>query len=753
MAASAAAGAPQQAEFEFEVGQHGVDDFLLLGFEAEEEVSRPFSVEVTVALKEDVELDADALVGESAQLKLHLAEGTRFFHGVVASVKRWKVGTRTFSRHFRFRVVPRLWTLSQIRQSRIFQGLSVPDVVKKVLDASNVEFKLKLSGTYKPRDYCVQYGESDLDFVCRLLEEEGIFFLFEHEDGREVMLLLDANTACDPIPGEARLIFREPSIRTSAVDYFDAFSARLEVKPSAVALRDFDYTRPSVDLTAEASTQGLALEVYEFPGGYQELSAGTRLAKLRLEEQRALAERFEGSSVARQLSSGFTFSLDEHPLDALNQKYLVLGVSHHGHRPEVADFQAAGAHTDRDVYRNEAWAIRASVPFRPPRRTPQPMVFGPQTAVVVGPAGEEIYTDAQGRIKVQFHWDRQGKKDQNSSCWLRVSQAWAGAGWGALYLPRIGHEVVVEFLEGDPDRPVVTGSVYNGLNVPPVSLPSEKTKSTLRSASSPGSDGANELRFDDAKGDEEVYLHAQRDLNVVVEHDEIQNVGHNDSLQVGGNRSCQVGANQTLEVGGDEQSTIAGNQSTQVGANRSASIGGSDVTTVGGDLNAAVAGAYALSVALASVETIGAAKSVNVGGAYQLSVAGAMNEAVGGLKSEEVGGAKTESIGGAKTESVGGARTRTIGGDLTEQIAGKRTLKIGKDFTLNVAGKLSTIVEGAYQLKAKEITLSVDERFSIKVGSATLELKKNGDVVIKGAKVEVKADGDIVLKGSKISEN
>jgi type VI secretion system secreted protein VgrG len=753
MAASATPGAIQQAEFEFEVGAHGVDDFLVLGFEVEEELSRPFSAEVTVAPKPDVDIDPQALVGQNALLTIHLAEGHRFINGVVSRVKNWQQGRGEHARQFRLLIVPRFWALSQNQRSRIFQGLSVPALVKKLLDAGNVESRLNLSGTYKPRGYCVQYGESDLGFICRLLEDEGILFFFEHEQTKHVMVLVDANSACEPVPGEERLVFREPSTRAGEFDYFDAFSMRLEVRPSAVALRDFDYGRPSVDLTAEASVQGHTLEVYEFPGGYQELSTGSHLAKLRLEEQRALAERFEGSSNARGLTAGHTFTLAEHPIDALNQKYLVVAASHRGHRPELAGFEGQPDHTDRDIYRNEIRAIRASVPFRPPRQTSRPRIPGPQTALVVGPAGEEIHTDALGRIKIQFHWDRDGKRDQDSSCWVRVSQSWAGAGWGALYLPRIGHEVVVEFLEGDPDRPLVIGSVYNGLNTPPILLPSEKTRSTLRSASSPGGDGSNELRFEDAKGQEEVYLHAQRDLTVVVENDEIQKVGRNDSLEVGHNRSRQVGANQSLQVGGDDQATIAGELSSQIGGDRTATIGGSDTDVIAGDLNAVVGGAYSFSVALASVETIGAAKSVNIGGAYEVSVGGAMNEAVGGLKSEEVGGAKSESIAGTKTETIGGARTRTIGGDLTEEVNGKRTLKIGKDLSINVAGKLSDIVADAYKLKAKEITLSADEGFSVKVGSATLELKKNGDVVIKGGKVEVKADGDIVLKGSKISEN
>ncbi len=744
-----------QAEFEFQVGPHAAGELAVVGFEAEETVSQPYSVQVTLAAALEASLDEKELLGQNALLTVHLGDGTaRFFHGLVSRVVRWDANRGPERQHCRITVVPRLWTLRHTRRSRIFQEMSVPDIVHKVLGEAQVEHKLSLQGSYRKREYCVQYRESDLDFVSRLLEEEGIFYYFEHTEDAHTLILNDASSTCEAMPGDPRLVFRELSTMVASSESIHEFAARVEVHPGAVALRDFNFVRPTLDLTATSQAEGgePALEIYDYPARYEDAGTGKALAKVRLEELRVRTEMATGTSNSRRLVVGSTFTLDEYLVAALNRDYLLLSIRHVGRQPEALTFEQATSDS-KEAYRNEFLCIPFQVPYRPQRLTPRPTISGAQTAIVVGPPGEEIHTDEHGRIKVQFHWDREGQNNDKSSCWIRVTQNWAGPGWGALYLPRIGQEVVVEFLEGDPDRPLVTGSVYNGQNPTPIALPENKTQSTLRSNSSPGGSGFNELRIEDSAGAEQVYLHAQKDFNIVVENDKTQQVGGNETLLVKKDRSRTIEGNQSLEVKKNDDSVIGGNQSLQVVKDRSTTVQGNHTESVVGDQAISVNGNQSVTVSLTSTETVGLGKMLNIGGAYAVTVGAALNQLVGGVMAEEVGGAKVELVGAKKSEAVKGSRSLQVGGDLSEQVGKSRTLKVEKDLVLSVGGNLGHTIKESYTLTAKQISLVAEEQFTLKVGSATLQVKKNGDVVLKGAKIEVTASGDIILKGSKISEN
>ncbi|MBW2661806.1 MAG: type VI secretion system tip protein VgrG, partial [Deltaproteobacteria bacterium] len=404
--------------------------------------------------------------------------------------------------------------------------------------------------------------------------------------------------------------------------------------------------------------------------------------------------------------------------------YVMTSVNHGATEPVGGSGQESG-----QSYANSFTCIPFDVPYRPPRLTPKPVVEGAQTAIVVGPAGEEIYPDEHGRVKVQFHWDREGTNDENSSCWIRVSQVWAGAGWGAMHIPRIGQEVIVDFLEGDPDRPIITGRVYHGTNTPPYSLPDEKTKSTIKSDSSLGGGGSNEIRFEDKKGEEEIYLHGQKDWTIAIENDKNQTVGHDE----------------TLLVENDRDKIVKNNQSESIDVNKSISVGGSHDEAIKGNMSQMVSSA--------KTETIILAKALSIGGAYQVSVGAAMNETVGGAKMIEVGAFEGEAVGGNKSETIGGSKSLSIGKGLTEKVGKSQSVEITENLDEKVGGKHIEQVSKEYAVNAKKIQLMAEDQIVLKTGKAEIVMKKNGDIMVKGKKIQIKGSGDVIIKGSKIKEN
>lgn len=540
----------EAADFDFRCPALRDDTLRVHRFTGREALSEPheFIIELVSA---EPDLDLEVLLGQPARLRLRGLDAgggryQRYVHGVIERAVQLAAGARYSL--YQVTLGSALRTLALRRDSRIFQGLSAPEVTLAVLRegqalADRVQPLLHCS--YAARDYLVQHQESSLDFIRRLWEEEGICFFFEHGEDREVLLLGDGPHAFDSLRGADHLRYRdEPHLYEEGLWELRAESA---LAPGAATLRDFRFQQPSLDLEARARTEPRGeSEMYYFPGGYTELAQGQRLARIRLEEQQCDRQRYCGRSNVRAVVPGARFTLSGHRRRACNQEYLIVAVEHTGVQPRaLPDWLPRGSAEPEPGapklgYHNRLECIPAGVSFRPPRRTPRPRVAGAQTAVVVGPPGEELHCDEHGRVKVQFPWDRSGSRDERSSCWIRVSQPWAGVGQGAMFLPRVGQEVVVQFLDGDPDRPLINGRVYNGENPTPYPLPAAKTITTLRSASTPGGGGHNELRFDDQKGREELHLHAQRALSVVV--------GDSHRRQVAGSECCSVGGDRHLTV-------------------------------------------------------------------------------------------------------------------------------------------------------------------------------------------------------------
>ncbi len=541
----------RQADFSLEVDGLPADEFLVTRFSGYEGLSALYRFDITLASR-DLQMDFDDVVGKDALFSLQSQFGERQVHGIISRFEQ--LGRSQMYVYYRARLVPRLWLLTLRSQSRIFQNMTAPEIVQEVLTDAGIPsdgYDPQLTGNYATREYCVQYRESDFDFLSRLFEEEGIHYFFRHQEDAHILVSGDAPDCHPQIPGETSMLYREAEFGSAPGREVSKLRWRREVRTGKTMVRDYDFKKPTLEL---ASTGELAdpgdegdYEDYDYPGGFVEVSGAKERARVRLAEHRTERDRGQAQSNCRRFLPGYRFTLEDHPRMDFNREYLLLRVNHWGNQPQALA-EETGLSEGEPVYANTFDCIPAKDALAPARITPRPRLEGPQTAKVTGPAGEEIYPDAYGRIKVQFHWDRDGENDERTSCWVRVSQTWAGPGWGTLFIPRIGQEVVVAFLEGDPDRPLVTGCVYNGDNPPPYPLPDEKTKSTIRSASSPGSDGFNELRFEDAAGSEEVFLHAQKDWNVRVENNESQGIGNDETRNVGHDQTITVKNKQTITV-------------------------------------------------------------------------------------------------------------------------------------------------------------------------------------------------------------
>lgn len=558
----------READFTFTLGELTPEDLRVLGFTGAEGLSELFEFRIDLA-SETASLDIKSLLGKGCLLEIAGTAGSRCVNGMVRRFER--VGEGANLTYYAAEVVPVHWLLTKRFGSRIFQStncsdMTVPGIIQKVFADAGLpagSYSLALQGEYAPREYVVQYRETDWDFVCRLMEHEGIFFYFEHTADGHKMVLGDSAAAHRPNPVGERFPFREPSGFVHDGEYVFGLRDAAEIQIGAVALDDFDFTKPSLELLSEArDNENKGLHYRDYPGAYVVKDDGARYARVRLEEHVCRKRVVHMAATIRGLMPGFKFTLEEHPVEALNREYLVTHIDHRARQPQSAREEADPARGTG--HETDIRAIAADVPYRPPRVTPRPVIHGSQTAIVVGPESEEIYTDRYGRVKVQFHWDHEGQYNENSSCFIRVSQAMAGGQYGMLFLPRVGQEVVVDFLEGDPDRPIVTGRIFNGDHLPPYTLPDHKTRSVIKTHSSKEGGGTNEIMLEDLKDSEKILIFAQKDLHLRVTNDSVQNVGNNLHLTVTRDRVEKIEGNHDATIKGAVKQKIEGDLSSTV---------------------------------------------------------------------------------------------------------------------------------------------------------------------------------------------
>jgi type VI secretion system secreted protein VgrG len=710
----------------------GPNFLVLLGLRGREAVSEPFRFELDVAAERAASVDFDKLLGQPVAVQLTVDDSnTRHFAGIVSRVAQGPRDERLL--HLRLEVVPKLWLLGRRRRSRIFQHKSVPDILKEVFAGLDVTYDLK--GTYEPRNFCTQYRESDLEFASRLMEEEGIFYFFRHTASGHPMVVGDAPAAHPELPVLPRIAYDAGTGAARPQARITAWEKVQELTSSKTVLWDHTFELPDQRLDAEEAIQASVavgtvthklkvgpsepLEDYDYPGGYARrfdgvdagggdraadvqkiLQDNKRTVKLRMQETAAAGIVVHGTGDCRQLTAGHRFTLERH-FDA-NGAYVVLAVEH-----EAKQDYTTGS--GRFEYQNRFTCLPHALPYRPPRRTTRPTVAGCQTATVVGPSGEEIFVDKYGRVKVQFHWDREGRKDAKSSCWVRVATSWAGKQWGAIHIPRIGQEVVIDFLEGDPDRPIIVGSVYNAEQMPPYKLPANKTQSGVKSRSSKEAapDNFNEIRFEDKKDAEQIYIHAEKNMDAVVENNETRKVGFEKKDK--GDQTVEIFNNQTLKVGAGAGKAADGSQTVEIYKDQTVTLKEGDQTTTveKGDQ---------------TVKVVKGKQSVTVKG----------NQAVvvqDGNQSIEVG------KGNRSLEVKQGNRKTVIGqgNDALEIKMGNQTIELGMG-NRTVKVKLGKIAEEAMQ------------GIELKVGGNSIKIDQTG-VTIKGMTVKIEGQVQTEVKG------
>ncbi len=521
----------------------GDDAFIIQSAVIEEFLSDPYVVNVN-AYTTDESFDGDDLIHQEAAVVFEIygsdtgaddTKNQREFHGVITHMEHLKTITdksHQVRHYFHMQLRPSFWMLKHGSDCRIFQEKSAVDIVQAIFDDQSItNFEMKASGGKTVREYCVQYGETHFNFVSRLLEEEGIGYYFAHTDSSHTMVLFDKNTDFKTI-SQSSLNFVEHYSDDIFVDMVYQFGKKSQVAPKAYKALDFNYLTPHTQLLSSSSGQGFGEEVYEYPGLFTKSGQGSKLSDLRMEEIEWFTKRIYGSSTAATLSPGFKFTLKKHPLKVYNSEYAVSYVKHE--IQSHVDLNTSDITENIEFnYKNNFEGFSKSIPYRPLRKTKKPRIYGSQTAFVTG-SGTEVYGDDMARIKIKFHWDLLGEDDETSSLWVRVSQSLSGATWGALYMPRIGMEVVVSFIDGDPDRPIVTGCVYNKSFMPPYSPKSKPHYMTLKSKTFDDDSGFNEFRFSDEAGKEEIYTHAQYDMNTVIEHSRNEKINTgNDTLTIG----------------------------------------------------------------------------------------------------------------------------------------------------------------------------------------------------------------------------
>ena len=730
------------AQLTFESANLEPETFQVVRFEGEEQLSQPFRFVIEL-LSEDPAVALSDVVNQPAALTVHGVA----VHGIVEDIQQRGHTAEYYG--YQVVLVPHFALLGLSYQSRIFQEMTVEDIVGEVLDElSGLKYRFELDGSYLTRRYTVQYQETDLNFVSRLLEHEGIWYYFEHTDGDDVLVMTDSPTGGPPIEGDSTLPYNVGAalVAEEEVEAVREFVCHQRVVTGKVVLKDYNYETPDTELVSESQINAEMPGVrYEYGPNYPDQGEGDRLARIRNEEIECRRLVMRGDSDSPRFHAGFKFTLDKHFRDDLNTDFLFTHVRHVGDQGAALPWLSPGE--DAPGYRNEFTCIPTEVPFRPPRVTPIPRLHGILTAKVETAGGDYAYIDDMGRYRVKMPFDLSDAGDGTASLPIRMAQPNSGPGYGMHIPNHAGTEMVWACINGDPDRPLALSTVPNPSQASP-STGSNNSQSVFRSW------GQNELMFDDAIGSENIFLHATKDRNTVVANDHTESVGNDQTMSVGNDRVRDVGNDETISIGNNQTISVGTNRDKSVGVDQSESIGSNKTIDVGSN----------------HTETIGADKTLSVGSNHTESIGSNMTVTVGSNRDKTVGADQSESVGSNKTISVGSNHTETIGADSSETVGDNKSVDVGADASLNAGSNISHSAGDDVSVQAgkkmaltsgddfsisggKKGTITIADELTIKCGSASISMKKNGDITIKGKKISIDGSGDVVIKGKKILQN
>ena len=720
------------ARHEFAASALPADTFRVVTFEGDEAISQPYRFEINL-VSNDPEILFEDVLGQPATLTMYRGDEPSEVAGIVVDFEQSMMhhGQTEYPYVYRAVLMPRLSRLGLSFQSRIFQNLTVEEIVRKVLEAADVEADVKLSGSYALRDYCTQYKETDLDFVQRLLEYEGIRYHFTHDGMHETLVLSDDSSDAPDIAGLHTLPYRHSAglLSSDSAEFVGEFVARQQIVTAKTQIKDRNYRDPETEIVVESEIDAELATGIESDYGTHVMDSGraTRLVTIRNEEIETGRLVMTGGSDCQRFRSGHHFALEEHYREGHNQTYLLTHVHHTGSQSSTA---AAGGEAATG-YRNTFGCVPASVPYRPPRRTPEPKLPGVLTARVESGGGDYAPVDDQGRYHVRMPFDLGDTGAAQATKAVRLAQPYTGPGYGQHFPVHKDTEMVVACVDGNVDRVLGLSTIYNPTQFSPVTN-GNAAQNVLRSW------GKNELTFDDTKGAENVYMHATKDHNVEVVNDENVTVGTNRTQQVGNDEALKVGHDQSESIGHDHRFDIGNNQSITVGLNRSMDVAVNLTESVGSSMS--------LSVGANKTESVGSVSSLSIGAAYTIDVGAAKTESVGALSSETVGGMKSIEAGAVVSLKAGASMSLTSGAAFEVKADGAGSIHFAKEGALQTGKDLKITV-------GKKAVIEVADQLTLKCGSAEIVLKKNGDISIKGGKIDLKGSKKMSLKGSQIAEN